>query len=763
MPDYPYRENPRSWNTLPILPSAQSALPSAPLPVFDAMDGAPAKTEIGPLFKKYALLGIVFLALGGAAGFFSVAYFSPEYGSRALLEVQSASDNPLKPNAGGSESDLQVNIQTQLQLIHTSAFMRRVMERLQLETIPPPPTTNDVFTRLRRRLRTGTQDPMSIMRDGLATAAETFRARPVNNTRIIEITCESTNPELAATFLNTVANEYIEQNSQSHIQAAQQTNQWLTGQLEETKTKTLDAEQRLQEFVRSSGNLFVQDTTLADSKLRELQGQLAGIQADRIAKQSRFELVAKSAPESLPDVLDDASLRGYQTKLADLRRELAGMLTTLTPENPKVKNVRNQISDLQATVNKEVSSVIERLRNDYDAAVRREKLLSAAYTSQATAVSSQAGKAAQFYALKREVDMLQQTYNAMLLQVNQTGIASSAGASSVIRLVDPATPPPNPSRPIPAINIGLGIAGGLFACVGIAFLREKLDKTVRSPGHARNLLNVPELGVIPSLQDSHWKRPTFVTRVKKKVSGQEADRAFTVFEDSGRRIELPAWQQTPLLAESFRVTLASVMRERVGLPQPQVILVTSPGQEEGKTTICSNLAIALAETGRTVLLLDADFRRPRLHKVFGVPNGWGLADLLGEETPIKEYATEKLGVPTSVPHLLVLPNGNRSQALVKALYSARLRDLVQRLRKEFDTILIDVPPMLAVADARVISEVSDGIVLVLRSGQTTKENALHAFEQLRADGSLILGTVLNDWKPTKTDIKYHYYATSEAE
>jgi capsular exopolysaccharide synthesis family protein len=188
-----------------------------------------------------------------------------------------------------------------------------------------------------------------------------------------------------------------------------------------------------------------------------------------------------------------------------------------------------------------------------------------------------------------------------------------------------------------------------------------------------------------------------------------------------------------------------------------VILVTSPGPGEGKTTIASNLAIALAEIGRRVLVIDADFRRPRVHKFFGVVNTWGLTDLLTDQTPIAAYPKEVFGLRTAIPRLFALPNGGPAENIAQMLYSPRLRELVRRLRTEFDAVMMDVPPLLPVADSRVMSGMADGVVLVLRSGVTEKESAIEALDQLRTDGIVVLGTVLNDWKPSKSEIKARYY------
>ncbi len=734
-------------NRLPALPAHYVGVPATDT-IIDAMAAAPA-VDYFRLVKKYALIVLALTVIGSAAGFFSVAFFSPVYRAQALLEVQTAAAGILK-NQVGSDDSTQVNIQTQIQLLRSASFLGRVMERLQLETVPPPPVQNDIFSRLRRRLRTNQQDPMSLLKEGLSAALSSFTARPINGTRLVEISCDSTSPDIASNFVNTLANEYIEQSVQTRAQASQQANQWLSGQLEEARTKMQEAQQKLQEFVKSSGNLFVlQDNTLDNSKLRQLQGELSAIQADRIAKQAKYELVAKSAPEALPDVLDDPTLRGYQARIADLTRESLALRTTLTPENQKVKRIEVQITELKTTLNKEVSAVLERIKNDYDAALRRERLLSAEYTKQAGQVSSEATKGAQYGALRREVEMAQQSYTAMLLQANESSIASSSPMSS-IRLVDPASPPAEPYKPRPALNIGFGTLTGLLLSVGIAFLWEKSDKSVRTPGHSRSLLNVPELGVIPSIETEGLKggRRFLPRRMIKATPGNGSP------GPALHKMILEGKDETSRLADSFRVTLASLMLGNATGRRHQVILVTSPSPGEGKTTTTSNLGTALAETGRSVLILDGDFRRPRLHQYFELSNDWGLTNILAAEGTV-----EMMGLPTSVKGLTVLPNGPKPDSVPRLLYSPELRRFFQTARERYDIVLIDAPPVLEVADARLLGKFADGVVLVLRSGATDRADALQAYQQLYEDGTPLLGTVLNDFKPSrKSRDFYRYYS-----
>jgi polysaccharide biosynthesis transport protein len=739
-----YRGNPN--NRLPALPAAYLPVPAGDV-VVDAAPPA-ARQDYGRLVRKYIVLGIVLLLLGGGAGFLSVAFFAPMYKARTVIEIQSGSDGFLKMRQDGGEDATNVNIQTQIQLLKSARFLRKVVSRLQLETVPPAPVQSDIFTKLRNRLKTVSQDPMAGLKDGLETAAATLQARPITGTRIIEVTCESTNPEIASDFVNQVANEFQEDNTQGRMQVAQQSSQWLTGELEETKTRLQDAQQRLQDFVRTSGNLFVlQDNTLADTKLRDLQGQVATIQNERIAKQAKFELVEKTPAASLPEVLDDMSLRSYQSRIADLRQQLAALETTLQPGSPKVQKLQAQMTELESTLNKEIAGARERVTTDYQAALRKEKLLKAAYDAQAGQVSSEASKATQYGGLRREVESLQQTYNAMLLQANESNIAGQLPINQ-IKVVDPSAPATEPFSPKPAVNILLGVIAGLMLTGAIAFVWEKKDNSVRLPGHARSLLNVPELGVIPSVKQEGSKKWRF-GGWNKDVS--EKDREFVQVFQTAQSGQAAAFRP----AESFRVTLASLLRESVAGGRPQAILVTSPSPAEGKTTVASNLGMALAETGRNVLLVDGDFRRPRLHHVFDLPNNWGLTSLLADGANMQDV----VGMPTSFPGLSVLPSGPAPEIISKTLYSPALRQFFNLVRTRFDIILIDAPPILEVADARVLGEFADGAVLVLRAGSTDRADALEACQHLQEDGTLLLGTVLNDWKPTRRSKNYYeYYA-----
>ena len=275
----------------------------------------------------------------------------------------------------------------------------------------------------------------------LTLVAKNLKISTEANTRLVEIRYDSADPQLAADFVNTLTAEFVQQNIESHWKTTQQTGEWLTHQMEDVRIKLEKSEDELQSYAHASGLLFTSEKdNVAEEKLRQLQEELSKAQADRVARQSKYELASTAPPESLPEVLDDATLKEYQVKLTDLRRQLAELSSSLTPAHPAVKKVQAQVTALESALEKERANVIQRIRNEFESAQRREHLLAANYASQARLMSEQAAKVTHYNILKREVDTNRQLYDSMLHNVQEAGMTSALRASN-IRVVDSAEPP----------------------------------------------------------------------------------------------------------------------------------------------------------------------------------------------------------------------------------------------------------------------------------------------------------------------------------
>jgi polysaccharide biosynthesis transport protein len=739
-----------------LLPSERGLYPAAAqaYPILNGVPGGPAEGgetfnfNVLSLLKRYWLLLAALMILGAAAGFMSVVLSSPMYRSRLLLEFQDASGG-LQRTANNPDAN-EVDIQTQVNLLRGGTFLKRGADRMQSDSVPLAPTGRDIFSRLRQRIHPATQDPVEAGRVGLNVAIRTFDARPVNRTKLIELTCESTSPEVSAQFLNSMAAEFVDDSSRNRMQTAQKTSEWLAGQIEDTKSRVQEAEEKVQAFVRASGNVFAgSDATLDDTKLAQLKGQLAKIQQERIFRQSRYELTQKNPPDTLAEVLDDGVLRGYQSQLETLKRERAALMTTYTAKYEKVRKIDAQMETVQKAYAAELNSTVKRIKNDYEAAQKEEKLLNANYAAQASKVGGEQGNAAQYAALRREAETQRAMYQNLLMQENEAQLSSSVPISPML-IVEQAVAPDLPYKPMPVLNISFGTILGLVLAGGLVFVRERMDRSIKSPGLSRRLFNVPELGVIPNL-GAH-----VIPAAKNGWGGSKNHVLEAARQDPATA--LITWQSGPaFVTESFRGTLASILRNHaIGKPQ-KMILVTSPGPAEGKTTVVHNLGIALAESGRKVLLVDGDFRRPHLHRKFSLPNDWGLIDLLSEDRPLNDYPPELLGVFTGLPGLSILPNRVTSNNISKALYSPRLREIIDTVANRYDMVLVDAPPILSVADTRIIAPLTDALILVLRCGVTNRESAMEAYERIQEDGLSLLGTVLTDYDLTSDRRRQYYY------
>jgi polysaccharide biosynthesis transport protein len=713
------------------------------------------------LFLKYWKLIMVCVVLGVVLAALWTVRQTPEYRGRTSVEVVGSSDH-----LTGSSSDRtsSTEVQTQAKVLESWTIRRRVLRKLQPSgeesstgpvdepaivsspkpekpVAPRPPAKVSIWPAVKALFFP--RDPVS----PLEMAAQTLKVTPVKTSNIIEITCESTDNGLAAQFVNSLVSEYLEQRMEDRWEAYNTTGQWLTRAQEDLKAKLEASEQGLQEYARSSGLMFTgENQNVAEEKLKQLQQELSGAEADRIQKEAKYKLTNSSSPESLPEVLDSGPLTQYQLRLAELRRQLAELTSSLTPAHPKVLRVQAQISELESTLTSERRNVVRRLKNEYQSAQERERMLAGKYASQTQVVSGQAEKTIQYNLLKKDVETNRQLYQTALQRGKEASI-DSALRSSNLRVVDRARPSLFPSSPMVLLNLALGLVGGCFVGIGLVLLREHLNQSVRMPGETSAYLNVPELGVIPSSKvdvklDAGSLSKRFQNLIAASVGSAKGPNG------RSQSVELVTWNQKPsILAESFRAALTSILfsnQEGIG---PGIIAVTSSMPSEGKTTVICNLGIALAEINRRVVIVDADMRKPQLHRILAVANTWGLSDMLREHTPIDDYPKETLVRKTGIPNLNLLVSGPGAVSVASLLHSDRMPHLLERLRTEFDVVLIDSPPMLQLADARVVGRLSDGVILVIRAGKTSQDSAAAAVHRFTEDGTRVLGTILNDWNP----------------
>jgi succinoglycan biosynthesis transport protein ExoP len=700
------------------------------------------------------------------------------YEAKISLEIQDLNDNflnmkqVLPVNDTGGQGNEYGDIQTQIKILQSQSVLNPVVAKMPAFEAQLPEKITPVHSWLRRVA--GSADANQYVWAEARRLANTLKVRAVGQTRIVELTAESTSPRLAADFLNQLSGEYIEQNMKSRWEMSQRTSQSLAHLLEDAQRNLRQSETALQSYAQSSGLLFTSDKkSVAEERLSQLQDALSKAQADRIDAQSRYEVAQhhltdaispEGGTESFDDALSHGPLQIYEDKLADLRRQRAELATTYTPDYSKVKRLDAQIASLLATISQEQKNVVRRSENAYLQASRREALLAENYGKQSALVSSLDGRTIQYNILQRELDGNREVYDAMLKQVKEATLATAIPSSNV-RVLDHAVPPDRPDSPKLLLNCALGLLTCLSTGLFWVFVREQSDHKMREPGDGLRHIGLPELGVVLQNRPGRWllssperkripREPLTIPAIEPGGSGVKGE------SDSLRSLWPKICDLHPslgsdslLVLESCRAIVTSFLLSRP-ITIPYSLAVTSPGSGEGKTTVVANMGLILALMGRRVLLVDGDLRRPLLHQLFSLDANRGLSTLL-QQGGVSPQPLATCVQETAIPGLSLLASGPSSVASANLLYSGKCSELLWELKKEYEFVLIDTPPVLQVADARVIGRFADGIILVVRAGQTARNAAAAAHERLNADGANVVGLVLNDWDPSSSSLGYY--------
>ena len=769
---------------IPIKTDALILPPETQMTKYQAYDVPSGLLPISwAFFRRWKWILVCSALAGIAVGVLPSLLFSPLYHVKTTLEIQDLNDNFLNvkevlPSSDtGGPSNLFGDIQTQIQILESDSLLKPVQGKVpaladrQGAKLKPValfwpmtllhlgPSRDEYLGEESRRLYESVKE----------------NVRGIGQTRIVELTASSTNPQLAADFLNQVATAYIDQNIRSRWEMSQHTSQALARLLDEAQAKLRASETAMQNYAQSNGLVFTSSSSNGDNKnvveqgLSDVQGELSRAQAARIAAQSRYEMLKRSLTEpewpGLNTELDGTtqnSLRVYQDKLADLRQQRADLATTFTADYGKVKRLDSQIKSIEQTIKQEKEDELRRAEHETHQAERRESLLRAQYDRQSALVSDTARRSIQYNILAREVEGNRQVYDEMLKQVRAAAVATAIPSSN-IRVVDPAVPLDRKYFPKLTLNCACGLIVGSFFGLFLAYTRERKDTSFRELGDAVQYLAVPELGVV--LQDRNGGGLLSSAQLKSGSNGLGLGKNG---KGQARQIgqlrnlwRIAVFQhqsggESPIaLVESCRAVVTSLLLSgRNGSAPPRLVAVSSPGPGEGKTTIVANAGLILAALGRRVLLIDADLRRGRLPRIFGLSSGQGLSALL-QSASVGMADLDAYIQKTSIPSLSILSGGPSPALCANLLHSPEFVELLDRLKAKYDIVLIDAPPVLQVADARIIGRLSDGVVVVVRAGRTSRDAAFAACQRLQTDGTRILGLILNDWDPNSSTHSYY--------
>ncbi len=680
----------------------------------------------------------------------------PIYEAKALLEIEKEHPNLVSlHDLFELESVSDTYLETQYKILRSDSLARRVIGQLHLDQLEE---FNPGVTRRVKQGQAGTASEQEGDRKGVQAALARFHdglaVDPVKRSRLVDIRFESQDPALAARIVNALASNHIEQSLEVRWDATQKTSEWLSQQLLQMKGRLEKSENELQAYARENGLLFLESDkgipeNIVNERLRQLQEELTKAQATRYDKESLYRLVQASDYGSLPGVADNRMVQDLTVRLAELQREQAQVAATFTPDYPKARQIQNQVSEIEAVLDRERKRAAQRIINDYEAAVRREQLVRQAFDEQQKQANLIANRSVQYNILKREVETNKQLYEGLLQRLKEAGVSAGLKTSN-IRIVDAAEPPRKPARPNLLLNLALAVMMGLGLGVGAAFLQEHMDNTLKLPEDVERFLGLPALALIPSAESLNGHR--------RGVYGQNGSQAKRLGEGDGNMVPTAGWYRIDsngrdhsALAEAFRSLRTSVLLSTADQP-PRTLLVTSSQPSEGKTTVSINLSISLAQLGQRVLLIDGDMRRPSIHKALQVENTLGLVSYLTGQQDWRE-AVQPAGLGT----LDVLVCGPVPPNPAELLSSERMRTLLAETRREYQFVVVDSPPLLNVADSRVLATLVAGVILVVKGGATPRELAKRALVNTRDVGANLIGVVLNNLDVRAGDDYYYRY------
>ena len=695
------------------------------------------------ILRKHMWLSLMFLLTVVTVVSITTFRTQPVYEAVARVEVDRELPMFL-PSQGGASADalfwdIDNYIQTQSKILQSETIALRTIDSLNLAHsrdfgFAPSPD--------KARAGAGSDASQKEKLAVLGTFLGRLSVKRIPESHLLEVKFEAHDPKLAAEIVNAHIQNFVEFGYRTRFEATTKVSNWLAQQLDELKIKVEKSEDARLAYERQNQIWTVDEKqNITTQKLSDLNRELTQAQADRIHKEANFQLAQSGRVDSLPLVRENTAIQDLIRRRADLSSQYTEALNQFGPKYPKVARIYEQLKEMDQWMATEKKNIVNALESEYRVARQRETLLDEALEKQKAESNAMAESLVQYNILKREAEANKQLYEGLLQKLKEASISVGL-RSSDLRVVDPALVPGGPSRPQKTRNILLAVLVGLVGGLGLAFLREYMDNTIKTPDDVERLGRLPALAVIPSmLSTSGWKRVPRMLRSAPK-------------NGDSTPVELLSHDQPQSqVSEAFRALRTSLLLSQAERP-PQVVLVTSALPREGKTTAALNLAVTLAQLGDRTLLVDGDMRKPTISQLFqlGDAKHAGLSTYLAGVSSL-----DLVTVPhPRIPNLAAVVAGPIPPSPADLLSSHRLREAIDQLRKQYRFVVIDSPPVMAATDAAILSALADGVLLVVRSGETPKEAFLRTRDLLASVKCRFLGVVLNAVDVNSPDYYYSY-------
>jgi capsular exopolysaccharide synthesis family protein len=663
--------------------------------------------------------------------------------ARLMIELEDEQAAALAGVLSGPNSyrwqDPQVYYETQYRILTGRELAMRVVRRLDLGSVPEFSAIDPTPTRLNRMISTLTERVMgpSTRLDGSAPSRTDVEAsavaesllvsqllarvsvEPVPNSRLVDVAFVSADPAFAVRAVDALAKEYVQQNLELRRQTTVMSLEWLSQELVKQQKKLEDSQRAMARYREAQNALSLEEhQNIVVGRLNQLNDAVTRAKLNLVQKEALNNQInalgADVSADTIPALLQNAYIQTIKTRLAELQREKATLLERYGEKYPDVMKVNVSLQDASRQLQTELAKAIEAIRNDYQSALAEERTLAAALEEQKAAAMDLNRKSVGYTVLEREADSNRKVFETLLQREKELQVMANSRGNNV-RMTDHAEKPAAPFTPRPRRDLLLAIVAGLALSLGLVFLLDYLDDTVKTPDDLTDKLKIPLLGLAP------------------KVTGGG---------------ELMLSQKVPHeFGEAFR-SLRTSLNFSSGPEPTRCVMVTSAQPLDGKTTTACNLALAIAIGGARVLLIDADMRRSGVHRMLKIENGTGLSHVLTGQAPMGDAL-----VALETPKMWAMTAGVSPPNPSELLGSDQMRTLLDEAKNgRFDWVIIDSPPVLPVTDAVVLSPLVSGIVFVVGSEMTRRPQAARALEILTASGCRLLGAVLN-----RVDLKRNRY------
>jgi succinoglycan biosynthesis transport protein ExoP len=717
-----------------------AVIPAPTVLPWDHVPREPHLLDYVIILRKHQWLIVTFLLTVVTVVTLASFKMKPVYEAAARVEVdkESQSMHPFPDeNAYDDYADLDNYLETQTKILQSETLALQTIKSLDLARDPEfggsssPPAFGASGGALRRPAILG-------------AFLGSLSVKRVPNSRLIEVGFEAQNPQLAAQAVNTHLQNYIEQNFRSKYDATIQASNWLSSELEELRIKVEKSEDARLAYERQNQIWQIDEKqNITTSKLADLNKTVTDAQTALAEKEALYRMAISGDVDALPAAHENAVIQDLLKRSSDLNQSYAEAVNQYGPNYPKVLRLAEQQKQVDEDLAQARKLMVDTITEDYNTARSHVQILQGALDKQKTEANDLAEKLVQYHILQHDAESNKQLYDGLLQKLKEATLTAGLRSSN-LHIVDPALVPATPSRPQKARNILLALLVGLVGGIGLAIFREYLDNTVKSPDDIETLTGLPSLAVVPSLPGLNGS--------SSRLSRFVRDRA--PLPAPGARVELLSYvQPKSQISEAFRALRTSLLLSQAEHP-PQVILVTSALPREGKTTAAVNLAVTFAQLGDRTLLMDSDLRKPGVRRALNLATGKeaGLSSYLAGVCSLDEVTIPH----PAISNLTALTTGPVPPSPADLLSSHRMSEAILELRRRFKFIVIDSPPIMAATDAVILSALTDGVLLVVRSGTTPKEAFTRARDLLAAVKCRLLGVVLNAVDSSAPDYYYSY-------